>query len=178
MKNSIKTLAALAIFGFAGTAFAQNSAFTTGTATGTLIAPIAITPLSGMTLGNTVAGVAGTVGTPGSTAPSYSPAGLNPGSSQDGTLADAVFTVTGAAGYTFSITTGAATMTGGAGAATGVSLALNTVNGSGTCHPVSGVGQIPLGGSGTFNVGGLASFIIGDVAGTTNATWTETVAYN
>jgi hypothetical protein len=59
-----------------------------------------------------------------------------------------------------------------------VSLALNTVNGIGTCLPVAGVGKIPAGGSGTFNVGGLASFIIGDVAGTTNATWTETVAYN
>ncbi len=119
MKNSIKTLAVIALVGFAGTAFAQNSATTNGTATGSLIAPIAINQTQAMYFGNAVSGTAGTVGTPSATPSGFS-TGLNPGT-QGGTLKDAIFAVTGAPGYTFAITTPATTTN--TGTATGVTIA-------------------------------------------------------
>jgi len=165
MKNSIKTLAVLALVGFAGTAFAQNNASTTGTASGSLIAPITLVQTTPMTFGNAVAGVAGTIGTPGEGSLAGFSTGLNPGT-QGGTQGDAVFTVGGNGNFTFAITTPATATVGGS--ATGVtSIAL----GSNATGALSG-------GSATFHVWGLATVTAASVAGNITGTWTEAVAYN
>ncbi|MCE5320546.1 MAG: DUF4402 domain-containing protein, partial [Bacteroidales bacterium] len=102
MKTTIKIFSlAIAIIGFSATSFAQVSA--TATATSTIVTPIAISKTVDMNFGNVaVSSSAGTVvlatagtrtATGGVTLPATS-----------GTIAAAEFTVTGQAGYTYSIT--------------------------------------------------------------------------
>jgi len=106
MKNTIKALAILAICGFAGTASAQNTASANGYAAGNIIAPVSVRPNEnggGINFGSFVAG-SGTVTESGNHITNYSNSQMSPGSNQ-GSPADASFTVSGQANYSVNLST-------------------------------------------------------------------------
>jgi len=108
----MKNLLALAIIilGFSAVSFAQVSA--TATATTTIITPIAITKSVDMNFGNVASSVtAGTVVLPAAITPTRTITGGVTLPATAGTVAAAKFTVTGLAGYTYSIALSPATVT-------------------------------------------------------------------
>ncbi|MCX6249150.1 MAG: DUF4402 domain-containing protein [Bacteroidetes bacterium] len=97
-------LLAIVMLGFAAATFAQTGASTTASATATIVAPITITEILNMDFGLlAVNATLGTVELTPAASPVRTPAGgvtLITG----GTITAAEFTVTGVAGYTYTIT--------------------------------------------------------------------------
>ena len=112
MKNITKLFAiAIVVLGFATTSFAQNTA--TATSSATIITPIAISKTTDMNFGNIVAGAAGTVAL--SVTNNRTATGVTLPTATPGTVSAAVFTVTGLANSTYSISLPAAFTITGAG---------------------------------------------------------------
>jgi hypothetical protein len=167
MKNSIKLLAAIAMFGFAGTASAQSSATATATASATIICPIHIVKNADLNFGNVVAGTGtATIAATSGATDVYSNPQLNPGPTNLGTQTPASFTVTGQSGYTYSRIQSAVT------GAIAANLVLNNVP---AVAPAT-AGTL-TGGTDTFYVGGVLT-VTGLAAGNYTGTFDETVAYN
>ncbi len=169
MKNLI--LVAVLLLTVSALSFAQPNVSATATATGTIIAPIAIAKNVDMNFGNIVAGAAiGTVvlvpaGTRSATGGAFLPSTL------PGTVTAASFTVTGSTTYTYAITLPAAATTVTSGANT------MTVDTWTSTPTVTG---ILTGGTQTLTVGGTLHVGASQAAGTyLSATpFTVTVAYN
>ena len=169
MKNLI--IVTVLLLTVSALSFAQPNVSATATATGTIIAPIAIAKNVDMNFGNIVSGAAlGTVvltpaGVRSKTGGAFLPSTL------PGTVTAASFTVTGATGYTYAITLPAAvtTVTSGANTMT-VDTWTSTPTGTGTL----------AGGTQTLTVGGTLHVGANQVAGTyvSGTAFTVTVAYN
>jgi len=170
MKNLI--LVAVLLLTVSALSFAQPTVSATATATGTIIAPIAISKTADMNFGNIVSGAAlGTV--------VLTPAGVRsktggvflPGTA--GTVAAASFTVTGAIGFTYAITLPAAATTVTSG---GNTMTVDTW----TSTPTVALGGALTGGTQTLTVGGTLHVGANQVAGTyvSGTAFTVTVAYN
>jgi hypothetical protein len=168
MKNLI--LATVLLLTVSALSFAQPTVSATATATGTIIAPIAISKTADMNFGNIVSGAAlGTV--------VLTPAGVRsktggvflPGTA--GTVAAASFTVTGAIGFTYAITLPAA--------ATTVTSGGNTMTVDTWTSTPTGTGTL-AGGTQTLNVGGTLHVGASQAAGTyiSGTAFSVTVAYN
>ena len=168
MKNLI--LVAVLLLTVSALSFAQPTVSATATATGTIIAPIAISKTADMNFGNIVSGAAlGTV--------VLTPAGVRsktggvflPGTA--GTVAAASFTVTGAIGFTYAITLPAAATTVTSG---GNTMTVDTWTSTPT---VTGT---LAGGTQTLTVGGTLHVGASQAAGTyvSGTAFTVTVAYN
>jgi spore coat protein U-like protein len=108
MKKSFMLLA-VAFLAFAGSAFAQNSATGTATASARIIAPISITKCGDLSFGNIIGSTAGgtvTVASTqgGTTTATYSdPTNMKPGN-QVGTISNACFCVHGEQGFSYTET--------------------------------------------------------------------------
>ena len=168
MKNLI--LVAVLLLTVSALSFAQPTVSATATATGTIIAPIAISKTADMNFGNIVSGAAlGTV--------VLTPAGVRsktggvflPGTA--GTVAAASFTVTGAIGFTYAITLPAAATTVTSG---GNTMTVDTWTSTPT---VTGT---LAGGTQTLTVGGTLNVAANQAAGlyVSGTAFTVTVAYN
>ena len=170
MKNTIKFFAfAILFFGLTATTFAQVSA--TANATATIVTPIAISKTVDMNFGN-IAVLTGTGGTV-----VLAPAGTRTKTGgvtlpvTAGTITAASFTVTGASGYTYSITL--------PGSATTISYLTNNMTvDTWTSNPVT-TGTLTSG-TQTLNVGATLNVSAGQVAGvyTSGTPFTVTVNYN
>ena len=168
MKNLI--LATVLLLTVSALSFAQPTVSATATATGTIIAPIAISKTADMNFGNIVSGAAlGTV--------VLTPAGVRsktggvflPGTA--GTVAAASFTVTGAIGFTYAITLPAA--------ATTVTSVGNTMTVDTWTSTPTVTGTL-AGGTQTLTVGGTLNVAANQAAGlyVSGTAFTVTVAYN
>lgn len=170
MKTAIKIFSlAIAIIGFSATSFAQVSA--TATATSTIVAPIAISKTVNMNFGNVAVNAnAGTVVLSHAGTRSASGGVTLPATS--GTIAAAEFTVTGQAGYTYSVTlpSTATTVTSGSNNMTVTAFTSNLAGGNGTL--TNGTETLKVGA--TLNVG--ASQAAGTYISATP--FTVTVNYN
>jgi len=181
MKNAIKALVLVALFAIAGIANAQNSASTNGTATARIIRPVTITKNTNLNFGNVLAPNSGTgtvVVSPAGT-PTYTPAGIQPGTQGGlgGAITAGQFTVTGEPGFTLDITrvtTGAAV-----GDGLGHTMALSSFTTDAGANPVADAT-----GSIIYHVGATLSIPAGQAIGQYSTTasngtpWTETVAYH
>jgi len=169
MKNLI--LVTVLLLTVSALSFAQPNVSATATATGTIIAPIAIAKTVDMNFGNIVAGAAiGTVVlTPAGTRSAAGGAFLP--STLPGTVTAASFTVTGATGYTYAITLPAA--------ATTVTSGGNTMTVDTWTSTPTGTGTL-AGGTQTLNVGGTLHVGASQAAGTyiSGTAFSVTVAYN
>ena len=176
MKTTIKIFSlAIAIIGFSATSFAQNGVSATATATSNIIAPIAITNNANMNFGNiaVLSNEAGTV--------VLAPAGGRTRTggvtlpSNNGTVAAAQFTITGATGYTYAVTlpSDPTTVTSGINNMT-VNAFTSTTDGTGTL-----TGTL-TGGSSILKVGATLNVGAGQAAGTyiSETPFTVTVNYN
>ncbi len=171
MKNLNKILTLIIIlFAFAATSFAQVSA--TSTSTGTIIAPISIQKTIDMNFGNVAVHPTnpGTVvlvpaGTRAATGGVTLPASA-------GTVSAANFTVTGATGYTYSITLPSA-------ATTVTSSGSNTMTVDAFTSNPSPTGVL-TGGAQTLTVGATLNVAAGQAAGVyvSGTPFTVTVNYN
>lgn len=151
-----------------GTAFAAsgNTDTKSGSATATVVSPLVLThtPTAAIAFGSFTAGTAGgtVVVTSGGSGSVTGDVAFVPGSTN---AADA-FTVTGDASRTFSITTGAGSVTSGTNSmsfTTSASAASGTLNTSGAA---------------TFTVGGTLTVPSTAVAGSYTGTYSATVTYN
>ena len=167
MKKTLIGAAIVAAICLTHSANAQ-AATTNGTATAKVLAPIAIVAGANLNFGTIAAGAAiGTV--------VITPAGARSFTGSVGLVTDGanaptagVFTVTGAAGYTFAITLPAtATITSGAN-----NMTVNTF----TSTP-SGTGTL-VAGTATLNVGGTLNVAANQAAGNYTGTYPVTVNYN
>lgn len=170
MKTTIKILAVLvAMVGFSAASYAQSA---TATAAATIITPITITFGQNMNFGNIA--VSSTLGGTVVLAPNgtRTPSdGVSLSSANPGTVTAASFTVSGASGYTYSIT-----LPGDS--------AVKVVKGSDemtvtnfTSTP-SGTGTL-TGGSQVLNIGATLNVSAGQAIGAyTSSNFTVTVAYN
>ena len=162
----IAAAGALALATLGGASAADN---TTANATATIIAPIAIAKVSDLLFGNVIAGSGGTIAVNASDAVTLS--GVTVPSSQAGTRAAAVFTVTGEGSYTYAITLPSTDQTITHTNATDTMLVNTFVsNPSGTGALSSGTQTLKVGA--TLNVGSA------QVAGLYSGAFTVTVAYN
>jgi len=168
MKNSIKILAVIAMFGFAGSAMAQSNT-ATGTAGATIIQPITISPSGSLQFGNFLAGT-GTVTVDNTGALSYSNGAMNPGPVDHGNPSAQGFNVAGSGTLQFTIAN--STVTYGVSPAWGsMTLTINA--------PSGGSPQNLVGGAKSFTEGGVISCPSGSQAvGTYSATWSVTVNYD
>ena len=167
MKKSIIAAAAFVLIGFAGNAFAQNSATANGTANATVISPIAISANPGdLEFGNIVSTTGGGNVTESGGTDSYAP-GQDPGAGNYATIHDAVFTVTGNVGSSFNYSSSAVSLTTSPVMA-GFSLVLNGANGGPT---------VILAGGNTITVGGTLTVPGNSGAVAVSGTWVETAAY-
>ncbi len=170
MKTTIKIFSlAIAIIGFSATSFAQVSA--TATATSTIVTPISILKTADMNFGNVAVNAnAGTVVLSHAGTRSASGGVTLPATS--GTIAAAEFTVTGQAGYTYSVTlpSTATTVTSGSNNMTVTAFTSNLAGGNGTL--TNGTETLKVGA--TLNVG--ASQAAGTYISATP--FTVTVNYN
>jgi hypothetical protein len=164
-------LLVIVMIAFGATTFAQVSA--TATAAATIVSPIAISKETDMNFGRaSVTAVAGTIVLPAAAAPVRTTTGgvsLQGG----GTVASASFTVTGQAGFTYSISLpadGVVSLTG-----PGAPMAANTFVSS----PTVAAGGLLTGGTQTLYVGATLSVAGCQVAGAySSAAFTVTVNYN
>jgi hypothetical protein len=180
MKNTLKVLAALAVLGFAGNAFAQNTASTGGTASGTLIKPIAIYagpnepngPGTGLQFGNLVsAAVAGTVVVNSDGSINYTGDPTAQPGSQAGTTTAQTWEVTGQPGFLYNISVPGAVSYAGSPTAWGsMTFTPQTITGS----PFT----MPIGGQDFHNQGGSLAIPANQATGNYTASWTETASYN
>jgi hypothetical protein len=171
MKKLTLLIAILLVVGFSTNAFAQPNVSANATATGTIIAPIAISKTVDMNFGNIVSGAAlGTVvltpaGIRSVTGGAFLPTAV------PGTITAASFTVTGAANFTYAITLPAAatTVTSGANTMT-VDTWTSTPTTTGTL----------TGGTQTLTVGGTLHVGASQAAGVyvSGTAFAVTVAYN
>jgi hypothetical protein len=115
MKNSIKALAALAVLGFSGTAFATGGPTNTATsnASATVVMPIKLTETGSLSFGNIVGSVSGgTVVDNGTYGTNTYSNGTNPGSAGNaGTVSVPSWQATGQPSWTFQITGSSGTFT-------------------------------------------------------------------
>ena len=165
-KNSL-TLCSLAVLTFTSQSTFAASASATGNGSATVITPIAISETTALGFGDFAAGTGGTVVI--ATDGSRTATGDVSLSSTDAG-AQAVFAVTGEAGYTYAITlpAGSATLDDGSG---------NTMSvGTWTSDP-SGTGTL-TGGAENVNVGATITVGSGQTPGTYTGTYTVTVDYN
>ncbi len=179
MKNTFKVLAALAVLGITGTATAQNTATTPGSATGNLIKPVAIYagpnepngPGTGLNFGNIVsAAVSGTVAiNPNGTVDYSGDPTAQPGS-QAGTTTAQTWEVTGQPTYSYNISAPGAVTYGASPAWGGMTFTPGTIPGS----PI----VIPGNGESFLTQGGSLSIPANQPTGTYTASWTETASYN
>lgn len=160
-------LASTIILVSASPAFAAsgNTSTASGSATATIVEPIVLTHTSGAALGFGRF----TTGTGGSVTVSAAGVGsvggdvaFVPGSTNS---ADA-FSVTGDASRSFSISTGAGTVTAG------------TTSISFTTSPSAATGTLGAGGTATFSVGGQLTLAGTEAAGAYTGTYSATVTYN
>jgi hypothetical protein len=160
-------LASAIILVSASPAFAAsgNTSTASGSATATIVEPIVLTHTSGAALGFGRF----TTGTGGSVTVSAAGVGsvggdvaFVPGSTNS---ADA-FSVTGDASRSFSISTGAGTVTAG------------TTSISFTTSPSAATGTLGAGGTATFSVGGQLTLAGTEAAGAYTGTYSATVTYN
>jgi hypothetical protein len=173
MKNSIKTLAVLAILGFAGTAFAQNSA--TATATGTVIKALTVTDVSSSSLNFgtsapiNAAGANGTVHVNGGTTQSYAAGtqyGTNNANVGGSATGPADFNISGDGAYAINIVTALTGYTGPAGS----SIVLDAT-------PTSFAAAGWNSGNEDIYVGGTFSYLASTLSGTGTGTITMTATY-
>jgi hypothetical protein len=170
MKQILKFFSlAIVMIAFSATTFGQATA----TASATIVTPIAIAKTVDMNFGNIAASaVAGTVVLPAALAPARTVTGGVTLPATPGTVTAATFTVTGASGFTYSITLPAsATLTG-----PGANMIANTF----VSTPTVGAGGLLTGGTQTLYVGATLNVGAAQVAGayTTPAAFTVTVNYN
>ena len=160
-------LASAIVLASASPAFAAsgNTSTASGSATATIVEPIVLTHTSGAALGFGRF----TTGTGGSVTVSAAGVGsvggdvaFVPGSTNS---ADA-FSVTGDASRSFSISTGAGTVTDG------------TTSISFTTSPSAATGTLSTGGTATFTVGGQLTLAGTEAAGAYTGTYSATVTYN
>ncbi|WP_298188770.1 DUF4402 domain-containing protein [Novosphingobium sp.] len=160
-------LASAIVLASASPAFAAsgNTSTASGSATATIVEPIVLTHTSGAALGFGRF----TTGTGGSVTVSAAGVGsvggdvaFVPGSTNS---ADA-FSVTGDASRSFSISTGAGTVTDG------------TTSISFTTSPSAATGTLSSGGTATFSVGGQLTLAGTEAAGAYTGTYSATVTYN
>jgi hypothetical protein len=164
-------LLSIALLAFSAGTFAQVSQ--TATATAAIVSPIAIAKVTDMNFGRIASSaVAGTVSLPAAAAPVRTVIGgctLQGG----GTVSSASFTVTGQAGFTYSISLpadGTVSLTGPVPA-----MAANTFISS----PTVAAGGLLTGGTETLYVGATLSVAANQPAGAyTSANFTVTVNYN
>jgi hypothetical protein len=161
------TLATASVLAMATPAFAGsgNQSTATGTATATIVAPIVLThpAAASLNFGRFTTGTGGSVTV---TAAGVGSVGSDvtfvPGSTNS---ADA-FSVTGDASRSFSISTGAGTVTAG------------TTSISFTTSPSAATGTLGAGGTATFSVGGQLTLAGTEAAGAYTGTYSATVTYN
>ena len=170
MKKSIMVAAALIVAGFAGNAFAQNSATANGTANATIIAPISISSPENnggaLDFGNIVStSNGGTVSESGGNDNYTGDAGSNPGANNAGTIQDAVFDVTGADNAYFAYSSSSVT-----GLPAGFSVSLTGADNLSA--------QLSNTGTYTITVGGTLTVPANAGAQNVSGTWTETAQYN
>lgn len=202
MKHSIKYLAALAVLGFSGSAFAQASSSDNGAATATIVVPINITchdansdQLSqyldfGNIVGDGSANTASVTITANTTAdndPSVSPSYCsliannetwdgNGGANHEGDADQSQYRITGDGGFAFTETqtVGALVQSNAIGG-----LTLNVVNTLGVTNNGNAVVNAGWGGSMILGVGGSISFPANNTQhDNVSETITEAVAYN
>ena len=168
MKKSIIAAAAFVLIGFAGNAFAQNSATANGTANATVISPITISANPGdLEFGNIVSTTGGGNVTENGGSDTYANAGQDPGAGNYGLIHDAKFDVTGNVGSSFNYSSSALSLTTSPVTA-GFSLVLNGANGGPT---------VILAGGNTITVGGTLTVPGNSGAVAVSGTWVETAAY-
>jgi len=172
MKQISKFFAlAIVMVAFSAGTFAQVSA--TATASATIVSPIAIANAGNMNFGNiAVSTIAGTVVLPAALVPVRTVTGGCTLPATVGTVTAAAFTVTGQAGFTYSISLPAnASLTG-----PGPAMTANTFVSS----PTVAVGGLLTGGTETLYVGATLNVGASQTAGayTTPAPFTVTVNYN
>ncbi len=184
MKNSIKILAALAVLGFAGNAFAQASATATGTANATIIKPITITPSSPRTnvtpgtldFGTIIGSASGGTVTEAGGSNTYSDASLQPNT--PGHIQDAYFTVTGQASSNIDIWWGGAFSPA---MPAGFTLTLNVLSTStgtmGTSEATSADATLDGSGNYILRIGGALVVPANAAPQSISSTWQQTVAY-
>jgi Domain of unknown function (DUF4402) len=173
MKKLTLLIAILLVVGFSTNAFAQPNVSATATATGTIIAPIAISKTVDMNFGNIVAGAAlGTVVLTPAGARSVTGGAFLP-TSLPGSPAAASFTVTGATGFTYAIQLPAAATTVTSG---GNTMTVDTW----TSTPTVATGGSLAGGTQTITVGATLNVGANQAAGTyvSGTPFTVTVHYN
>ena len=172
MKNSIKIAAAIAFFGFAGSAMAQNTSSTTGDAQVLLASPIHLTQFQNLDFGTAVQGN-GTVTLASSSATSATYTGNVAPGSFGLAMHAAEFIVTGQNWWTYHVTT-PATVT----VSDGTNSAVVTL---GTPVDINAAGFSLNGtGNGGFWLGGTLTLDGSQQASSTQytGTYTETVNYN
>jgi hypothetical protein len=172
MKKVTKFFAfAIVMIAFSASTFAQVSA--TATASATIVTPIAIANASNMNFGNiAVNASAGTVVLPAALAPVRTVTGGCSLPATAGTVSAAAFTVTGAAGFTYSITLPASASLTGPGPAMTANAFVSS--------PTVAAGGLLTGGTQTLYVGATLNVCASQTAGayTTAAPFTVTVNYN
>lgn len=163
----------LAIFMVAASANAYTQVSATATATGTIVTPITIANNANMNFGNIAVNASlGTVVLPAAAAPVRSVTGGCTLPATVGTVASARFTVTGQAGYTYSITLPASVSLTGPGPAMTANAFVS--------NPTVALGGLLTGGTQTLYVGATLNVGASQTAGayTTAAAFTVTVNYN
>lgn len=165
MKKIILASAIILVSASPAFAASGNTSTASGSATATIVEPIVLTHTSGAALGFGRF----TTGTGGSVTVSAAGVGsvggdvaFVPGSTNS---ADA-FSVTGDASRSFSISTGAGTVTAG------------TTSISFTTSPSAATGTLGAGGTATFSVGGQLTLAGTEAAGAYTGTYSATVTYN
>lgn len=161
----------IVLVAFSASTFAQVSA--TATASATIVSPIAIANAANMNFGNIAVNASlGTVVLPAAAVPVRTVTGGCTLPATAGTVSAAAFTVTGQAGFTYSITLPASASLTGPGPA----MTANTF----VSNPTVAAGGLLTGGTQTLYVGATLNVAASQTAGayTTAAPFTVTVNYN
>jgi hypothetical protein len=188
MKTITKIFAlSLVILGFSTVSFAQNSANTTASASGTIYIPLNITKSADLGFGNIVNtnNAGGTVTVPVSGSVSYSGVAAFTGAAGSGSPAAASFSVTGNNSNSFAVSISGLPASAANGSNTmalsawTASVTGGTITMNDATHSGSGAGQLSSEGAATIKVGATLTVAASQAAGTyTTENFTVTVNYN